>query len=237
MYQSTEKKILVPDQMSYAKPIEGLAKITGDTQEFYSRPADFAMVLFTGGADVSPELYNDSSPLGLCHTNKARDRTEMKLFAHAKQHSIKMVGICRGIQFLNVMSGGTLIHDITGHNTTRTHTLRIANEEWGVIKVNSLHHQMMIPPPNGYIIADALYRLSNHYLGYEDQPVKWPGREVEAVLIPETKCVGVQYHPEMMTKGEPGYNFFREMVKHFLEMDLHYFTKQYTGAKEVGHVK
>lgn len=233
--QSTKKLILIPDQMGYGKAIKGLGELSGDIGRFYSKPADFSMVLFTGGSDVSPELYNDTSPLGVCQVNKARDTAEVGLFQHAQKHNIKMAGICRGIQFLNVMSGGSLLHDITCHNNGH-HSFKPTHQDWDIIQVNSLHHQMMIPPPNGYIIGTAPYRISNHYIGFEDRPVKWPGKEVEAVLIPETKCVGVQYHPEMMADESGGYKFFYTMIKHFLEMTLTYFTKWYTEAEEVSYV-
>jgi len=234
---STKKKILVPDQMEYAKAIEGLGAVTGDTADFYSNPDKYSLVLFTGGSDVSPELYGDSSPLGVCRCNKHRDQADIKLFGHATKHGIKMAGICRGAQLLNVMGGGRLIHDLTGHNTMKEHVFRPTCEDYTYIKVNSLHHQMMIPPPDGYVIGTSPYRLSDNYIGYNDQPVKWPGPEIEAVLIPKIKSVGVQYHPEMMDKNSAGYQFFYEMIKHFLEMDESYFVKRYTGAKEVSHVK
>lgn len=233
---STRKRILILNNWSYHKAMKGIGELSGEIPIFFSQPEKFGMVLFTGGADVSPELYKDKSPLGLCHANKDRDEEEIRVFEHACKHNIPMVGICRGAQFLNVMSGGTLLHDITGHNIIE-HPLRISHPDWTVINVNSLHHQMIIPPPDGYIIGDVPIKLSKKYIGYHDQPVKWPGKEVEAILIPKTKCIGVQYHPEMMSKETGGYKFFQKMVTDFLEMDLTYFTQIYTAAKELNHVR
>ena len=68
-------------------------------------------LLFTGGHDVNPALYG-ASPHPTTVWNTARDRLEQALFALAYERDLPIFGICRGIQLINVMMGGTLSQDL-----------------------------------------------------------------------------------------------------------------------------
>jgi len=231
----SNKAVLVVGGSIYAKAIKGLFdEVTNNTTKFFQAPHRFSMVLFTGGEDVSPHLYGDESPDNLCHCSKERDKKETALFTHAVKNKIKMTGICRGAQFINVMSGGTLLHHMDGHEIKnhRFMSSRLAFDK--PINVNSLHHQMIIPPNDGYIIGWCPEKLSgNSYMGYHDKEVNWPGPEVEAMLIPRTLCCGVQYHPEMMEEDTTGYKFYRNLIRDMLTMETAEFTMTYTGVTKV----
>lgn len=69
-------------------------------------------VLFTGGADVDPGLYGQRPTKQLQQTNPLRDTYEPFLYKMAYDRDMPMLGICRGIQFINVMHEGTLYQDI-----------------------------------------------------------------------------------------------------------------------------
>lgn len=234
MYISN-KAVLIVGGSLYAKAVKGLfEEVTNNTTKFFRSPHRFSMVLFTGGEDVSPHLYSDESPNGLCQCSKDRDRIETALFTHALKNKIKMTGICRGAQFINVMSGGTLLHHMAGHEI-KNHSFmssRLAFDK--PIEVNSLHHQMIIPPKDSYIIGWSPEKLSgNSYNGYHDKKVNWPGPEVEAMLIPRTQCCGVQYHPELMMGDTNGYKFYRNLIRDMLTMESTEFTMTYTGVTNV----
>lgn len=68
--------------------------------------------LFTGGHDVTPELYNEQPLKNLVSTCEKRDTMEMALLRLAIQYDKSVLGICRGIQFINAALGGTLYQDI-----------------------------------------------------------------------------------------------------------------------------
>jgi gamma-glutamyl-gamma-aminobutyrate hydrolase PuuD len=227
-------KILVVSQMdNYGVALEGLGELTDDVLHFMDRPEEYKLVMFTGGEDVSPELYGETSPLGMCFTNRLRDKREAAIFAVALKHGIKMTGICRGTQFINVMSGGRMMHDIKGHGTGHN-THRMETSKGEVIDVNSFHHQMIIPPEDGYVIGWAKDRLSDRYIGDKDQPVEWNGPETEIVLIPRTLCCGVQWHPEWMLKNEDGYIYYNNLVERFMKKDIASFTAEYVKTAMVG---
>lgn len=225
-------KILVVSQFdNYAVALEGLGELTDDVMDFMNHPENYKLLLFTGGEDVSPQLYGETSPRGLCGSNAARDRREIQIFMVARKHGIKMTGICRGSQFINVMSGGRMMHDIQNH-AGPNHLMETTKGE--IIEVNSYHHQMIIPPDDGLVIGWSADRLSDRYYGDKDKEVKWTRPETEIILIPRTLCCGVQWHPEWMLKEVAGYQYYNQMIGRFLEKDIQQFTAEYVKKAASG---
>lgn len=224
-------KILVLNGFGYGEALLGIGELAQNIEDFAQNPEEFMLVLFTGGADVTPELYGDTSPRGLCQSNPQRDATERIVFRIALEAGIPMAGICRGLQFLNVMAGGKLIHHLDGH-TGAFHLMEVQKDD-KLRRVNTLHHQMVIPPNDAFIIGWSKAKLSEKYIGNEDKEIRWPGPEVEAVIYPKIKACGVQYHPEMMPKRSDGYEFFYEMVYNMTITDMETFVKVYTGKAEM----
>jgi putative glutamine amidotransferase len=223
------KKILVVNGASYAKAIEDLGPVTSYVDDFMERPEEFSLVMFTGGADVDPRFYGDTSPRNLCCSTPARDTHEMLIFNRALNAGVLMTGICRGVQFLNVACGGRMMHHIEDHAGT-THLMELATG--GSIIVNSLHHQMVIPSKHSEIIGWSKNRRSAVYFGQGDREVLYEGPEVEAVIFPQHGAFGVQYHPEMMAKDSDGYQFYYRFVKDALEMGWQEFNLLYTKGND-----
>lgn len=98
------------------------------------------LVVFTGGADVSPGLYGHEHH-HTTYNDVFRDQMEAQAFERCSMHDIPMVGICRG-QFLNVMSGGEMYQDVSGHGMPHEITDLVTGE---TVYVSSTHHQMMKP--------------------------------------------------------------------------------------------
>jgi len=223
-----DKKILVVGSIDYGYAIEGLGKLIEDAKDFFEKPEDFSLVLFTGGADVSPELYGDTSPKGYCVDHPARDAFEGEIFNHARKHGVHMTGICRGSQFLNVMSGGRMMHHITNHGVEHSFASH-RNEE--IIQVSSTHHQMAIPGEGGHVVGWSAQRRSKTYIGFADTAEDYDGPEVEAILYPSTLCFGVQYHPEFLRRASAGYQWYWQAIKEFITLPIDEFTKLYTGSE------
>lgn len=223
-------KILVLSGPSYGSTVEGLGSLTSNTTEFLSKTDEFKLVLFTGGADVDPSLYGNTSPKNICVTNPQRDKFERTIFKHALDHGIKMAGICRGLQFINVMAGGKLIHHLDRHDgfPIPYHNFECQKDD-KIRRINTMHHQMAIPPKDGIIIGWSSTKLSEKYVGDKDEEVNWPGPEVEAAIYPEIGACGVQWHPEMMLEGSDGYQFFHNMVRAVIQLDMEDFVNLYTG--------
>lgn len=175
---------------------------------------DAKIVVFPGGADVSPALYDFSShPSTYC--SGYADERDIKAYDKMNKDQLA-VGICRGAQFLTVMNGGKLIQHVANHAIGTSHPIienvNSSSTPRKTIETTSLHHQMMYP----FNINKELYRVlyfsqkrSRVYEGW-DLPLKGEPLHTEfydALGEPEVvyyelpnvpKCLAIQGHPEMM---------------------------------------
>jgi GMP synthase-like glutamine amidotransferase len=161
------------------------------------RKKDIDLVLFTGGEDVDPELYGEK--VGK-HTyiNKTRDKKERDCFNFFKGY-VPMLGVCRGSQLLCVLNGGKLIQHVEGHD--REHTIIIDGNSRPV-PITSTHHQMVYPfnlKNDKYkLVAYSEFYKSKTYLNGDNKEIELSKDflEPEIVYYPNTKCLGIQGHPE-----------------------------------------
>ena len=75
-------------------------------------------IVFTGGSDVDPELYGEEAHEETFGIHRRRDDAELALLRGALERDIPVLGICRGIQVLNVALGGDLhqhLPEVVGH--------------------------------------------------------------------------------------------------------------------------
>lgn len=169
-------------------------------QDFLARPEKCDLICFTGGADVSPELYGHRN-LG-SHNNRDRDEREIEIFRLGQEYEIPMTGICRGSQFLNVMAGGTMVQHLRDSHGGGVHVCDCL--DGSSLKVTSSHHQMSVLGEGGVLLGWAERRLSPQALVYDgDLPknVLDPAdpnqvRVTEAFSYPEKRIFGIQHHPE-----------------------------------------
>jgi gamma-glutamyl-gamma-aminobutyrate hydrolase PuuD len=168
------------------------------------------LVCFTGGEDVSPELYGQEAIPGT-YSNKKRDEYETQLFQKYLKAGVPMVGICRGGQFLNVMCGGKLWQDVDGHGVINGHVAfdTETNEEF---KVSSTHHQMMRPSDAGEILA-----VAHESTVYGDEQgyhqLRTSDRDIEVVLYKEQRVLCFQPHPEFNGFPECTEAFFKYLKR------------------------
>ena len=173
------------------------------------------LVVFTGGSDVSPGLYgHEHHPT--TYNDVYRDQMEAQVFEKCIIHNIPMVGICRGGQFLNVMSGGEMYQDVGRHGMPHEITDLVTGE---TVYVSSTHHQMMKPSPEGLLVA------SSHIGAYREW---WDGQifargqseqDFEVVFYPRTRALCFQPHPEFFTAEYEGMRrYFAELLVRYLEI-------------------
>ena len=177
-------------------------------------------ILLTGGQDVSPEIYGQTA-LPLCgELCPARDRMERVLLTAALEREKAILGICRGMQFLNAALGGTLYQDLPAQRPSKCnhhmdapydraeHTVSLVEGSplrgllnSASIGVNSCHHQAVRNlAPGLSVMAEA------------------PDGVVEAVWMPGKRFVwAVQWHPEFSYYADANsreiFNAFVESMK------------------------
>jgi len=205
-----KKVLIINDQQDMGHPYYPAFSFIGpevqDAEWLERDPHAIALVVFTGGADVQPSLYGENTN-PRCHCKPERDRQEVEVFQKALAHGVPMFGICRGAQFLCVMSGGKLVQHVTGHH--REH--RIVTVDGRAFDVSSSHHQMMMPKEGDTVLAWAEPKLSQIYLGGNGEPLNY-NREVEVAEFPSIKAYGVQYHPEIMGRDTDGFKYCHELI-------------------------
>jgi len=175
----------------------------------YVEPLD--AVLLTGGADLDPSLYDAESETDLFPPEPQRDNFELDLLDASAEADLPVLGICRGLQLLNVHAGGSLHQDVPAHSRfdvvpeTLTHSVALeADSEIGqlydkpTIEVNSLHHQTVDRLGDGFRVT-----------------AMSPDGTVEAIESLSRPWIAVQWHPEMMTSRptDPLFSWLVERAK------------------------
>ncbi|MBV8082210.1 MAG: gamma-glutamyl-gamma-aminobutyrate hydrolase family protein [Candidatus Eremiobacteraeota bacterium] len=181
-------------------------------------------VLLPGGADIAPHLYGSREHPAVKRSPKGTDEFQIAVVHAARRAGIPLLGICRGMQVINVAFGGSLYEDIDDqfdaqgglrvqHQQTPDHA---RNETTHVVEIvagsrlaellgttslatNTLHHQAVRRVPSG-LVAVAAARDGI----------------VEAIEDPEARAflIGVQWHPEELVENdEPSRSLFRGFVE------------------------
>ena len=177
------------------------------TDEFDStdvRTSDYVSLLdglvLQGGADIHPSSYGEQPTDLLGPTDPVRDRFELELLSAFASARKPVLGVCRGMQLINVAYGGTLHQDLQHASVVEfehrklelydeyTHAIELVPSGWlrtvyeGVssAQVNSIHHQGVKRLGTGLVVE----ALSTDGI-------------IEAVRLPSLPfMVGVQWHPE-----------------------------------------
>lgn len=160
-----------------------------DSNEYKKLKID--LLIFTGGEDIDPERYGLSDKS--IRFNAKRDSREFSVLSHVLRGGMnvnKVLGICRGLQLLNVGMGGTLIPDIFakyGESHEPVHPLEwLMKSPLSILtETNSLHHQG---------IAQAVTRIADHR-NAKVLAVEPRTKVVEAITWGDN-FLAVQFHPE-----------------------------------------
>jgi len=158
----------------------------------------YDLIIFPGGEDVTPELYGERNTRS--GNNYMRDMIEIKLLEEAVALNKKIIGVCRGNQFINAMLGGKLNQDLDiKHKMEHEITIVKSHPVIDFYKdklVTSTHHQAVLIPGDNFEV------LAIH---------KYNG------TIEATKCgnniLTMQFHPEYQDVPE-FFNRIKEWCKY-----------------------
>lgn len=174
-------------------------------------------LILSGGEDIHPLLYQQEPQTKLGPLNLRRDQFELSLLKQALEQDKAILGICRGIQLINVYFGGSLYQDLQSLEPSYLqhrqqsdlsqahHHVQIQKDSYlaqllpDIIKVNSYHHQ-------------AIHHLAKSLTATAYSP----DGLVEAVeyLDKDHSLLAVQWHPEIQAQGDPEqFKLFTDLVE------------------------
>jgi putative glutamine amidotransferase len=172
-------------------------------------------IMLSGGPDLHPSAYGAPEHLELGPTEPELDRFELELTRAALTRGMPVLGICRGMQVLNVALGGSLhqhLPDLAGEtehrqqrpNSEPTHRVTLGRDSRLMkvigrrhLEVNSFHHQGLHTLGKGLSIA-----------GHA------PDGQIEAIEVPGRRFTfGVQWHAECLTERPEQLALFRGLVR------------------------
>jgi putative glutamine amidotransferase len=163
-------------------------------------------ILLPGGGDPDPALYGHPELLPFCTVDAERDRLEFAVIRWGVEHELPILGICRGLQVMNVAMGGSLIADLptAGYDIhhrngdeDRVHDIDIAKGSFlhritdsGGGAVNSGHHQ-------GVDIVAPRLGVSARSEDGLPEALEWNHPEDRPFLLL------LHWHPERLPEGHP----------------------------------
>lgn len=192
------------------------ARTVRSTPAFPNTDFEFDGLILGGGRDIHPSRYGDESVIDTIH-DEARDQIEWEMITRAVKENKPILGICRGLQMLNIYFGGTLHQEVgrvfddffptkstigkivARHKVTIESGSRLFNAvKKNELRVNSLHHQAAREVgENLHVTA----RLENGMVqALEHTELPW--------------IVGVQWHPELMLMNAPQRRIFKKFLQY-----------------------
>jgi hypothetical protein len=190
-----------------------------------STPEEADIIMLTGGEDVTPNWYG-RTPHKFTTFDEDRDRDDFEVFNKALKGGKKLIGICRGSQFLTVMAGGQLVQDVNRHALTGTHDIHWFDGT--TTKITSTHHQMHYPyemKPDEYRVLAWASCLSDRYMmddviDYREAFKAQDYREPEVTFYPKINSLAIQGHPEHLDHYHSGVVKMSKVVEAFLNDKL-----------------
>ena len=179
-----------------------LIPVTDDVEVLRQIVAQLDGIVFTGGEDFAPAYYGKEEHEKLGEVNVTRDTYDLTLLKLATDRNIPTLGICRGLQLINVGMGGTLYQDLPAEKpsdinhrqeedgTVPTHSVSVVEGSLmhqilgkKEIQVNTFHHQAIDKLAPGLKI------------------VGWSNDSVPELIeaYPHRQILGTQFHPEIFT--------------------------------------
>lgn len=180
-------------------------------------------IVLSGGEDVHPKYYGhpewmDKKEELKLYVNEDRDEFELKVIDLAYRKKIPMLGICRGLQIVNVYFKGTLIPDMEEKNLNQ-HSKNKGNDQTHTIHIEKNSCLSAIIPPSGGwgAVNSAHHQAANKIGAGLKVSARAEDGTIEAMELKNPKqhpfLLLVQWHPERMNNQANSSNSYRDASK------------------------
>ncbi|MGO4938769.1 gamma-glutamyl-gamma-aminobutyrate hydrolase family protein [Fundicoccus sp. Sow4_D5] len=174
-------------------------------------------LLLTGGQDVTPMLYGEEPRKVIGPTSPERDKCEVALVKEAIRQKKPILGICRGLQLINVVLGGSLLQDLSEDESITIQHVQRSQPEFSThsIKVKSGTHIAEIIDNNSYV--NSIHHQAIKELGKGLTVSAWsPDNVIEAIEVVDDNqsIIGIQWHPELtFLENHESLSIFKDLIK------------------------
>lgn len=158
------------------------------------------LLILTGGGDLPAKYYTETVS---ANEQPERDKTEHFLFEYAVKHRRPVLGICRGMQFINALMGGKTVKNFVCKETRTCGTDHIIKSETEALIVNHYHNDFIRPENLAKELTPLFFDEGNG--------------TVEIFVCPEKKILAFQYHPERGFSDKESYLKTQKMIRTFIE--------------------
>ena len=179
-----------------------LIPVTDDVEVLRQIVAQLDGIIFTGGEDFAPAYFGEEEHEKLGEVNVTRDTYDLTLFKLATDRNIPTLGICRGLQLINVAMGGTLYQDLPAEKPS---DINHRQEEAGTVATHgvsvvegSMMHQIL---GEKEIQVNTFHHQAIEKLAPGLKVVGWANDSVPEMIeaYPSRQIIGTQFHPEIFT--------------------------------------
>ena len=181
-----------------------LIPVTDNVEVLRQIVAQLDGIIFTGGEDFAPAYFGEEEHEHLGEVNVTRDTYDLTLFKLASDRNIPTLGICRGLQLINVGMGGTLYQDLPSEkpsdiNHRQSEAGTVATHSVSVVE-GSLMHQIL---GQKEVQVNTFHHQAIEKLAPELKIVGWANDSVPEMIeaYPHRQIIGTQFHPEIFTNA------------------------------------
>lgn len=170
-------------------------------------------LILSGGHDVFPINYKEQPLQRLGQVFPERDDFDTLLYKEARKRDIPILGICRGMQLINVIEGGTLYQDLSYRENTNKHSFEFPHQRT---------HEITVKPKS---ILSKIFDKKEYVNSFHHQVLNKVGKNLEVIATADDGVVeayqhkkakfvlGVQFHPEMLVHTyEKANKLFKEFI-------------------------
>lgn len=188
--------------------------------------SSFAGFVLTGGRDINPQSYGEAAALQNLQYDQARDHFEFKVVKYAVNNQKPLLGICRGMQILNIALGGSLYQEakeiLEGFIPSENLLSKVIGRR--VVYINKQSRLYNILGEQEQLRVNSIHHQAINQVGSKLQVVAREENKLIQAIEQDSTCdhpflIGVQWHPELMLYTLASRRLFQELIRTSAEIN------------------
>lgn len=182
--------------------------------------SSFDGFILTGGRDINPQNYGEAAALQDLQYDQDRDSFELEVVRYAVENQKPLLGICRGMQMLNIALGGSLYQEakeaLEGFIPSENLLSKIIGRR--IVYINKQSKLYSILGEQERLRVNSIHHQAVNQVGRKLQVVAREENKLIQAVEPDSTCdhpflMGVQWHPELMLYTRHSRRLFEELIR------------------------